>query len=116
MHYGHQTHYVDNLFSEMVTVGEQLPAGHTAVQRSLRGSEDGRVSTTLRIFTTPLGNVKYTTDPSCSEIGKFDIPCSVNAREAFDFQLEFGSTEITALAVNTTTDEQRSVKLQYNFN
>ena len=116
MHHGKQTKYVDDIFSEMVRVGTQLPAGHTAVMRGVHGTVDGQLSVCMNIFATPLGTVKFTTDPSCSAIGKFEIPCSVNAREASDMILEFGSTEITASAVNTTTGEKRAIKLQYNFN
>lgn len=113
---GHPKLFVPDVYTGLVTVGDQLPAGHRASRLNLTPNADGQTVIDFEIFSTPLGRVDFTTHPSVTKLGMVTVPCLKDAGETSNLHLEFGSTEITALAVNNSTGVQRSIKLQYNFN
>ena len=66
---------------------------------------------TVKFFSSPVGNVDFTTEGSVRQVGEVRIPCAWEQR--LNVQLEFGATEIKATATNASTNETIDAQIMY---
>jgi len=111
---GTQLKNVMKVFHRLVPIGEDLPTGHTAESTHLHALYKDQKAVTMRIFATEQSNANFVDDPGVRQIGSVVVPCDRMKNENVLLKLEFGATEIIALATNVNTGASERVTVAYD--
>mmetsp|Transcript_13369 Transcript_13369/g.31322 ORF Transcript_13369/g.31322 Transcript_13369/m.31322 type:complete len:586 (-) Transcript_13369:405-2162(-) len=104
--------HVDDHFVSLVDEGQRVEPGHIAKYQFIPAS-DSQTQVTVNIFVSTRPDAKFTDEEGVSMIGSVTVP--MTRGQGGDLHLGFGSTEIEATCVNTTTGKRNRTTINYKF-
>jgi len=112
--HGQNVKYVYDHFTPIVKQGTTIRASETHEKQHFRALGDDATTITFQLYTSTSPSAKFVDEPCMKRIGEVSVPCL--SGQLSSVLMSFGSTEITATALNERTLETRKARLKYNFN
>ncbi|MGH0175815.1 UNVERIFIED_CONTAM: hypothetical protein FKN15_071679 [Acipenser sinensis] len=112
------TRWCTDVFDKFISADQSVALGET-VKRSYTPAKPSQLVIVINIYCSEIDNVTFITDPGVKKCGtlRLDLtgtePSSVPARREIQTRLQFGDTEIKAMALDIATS--RCVKASINF-
>ncbi|XP_058882560.1 heat shock 70 kDa protein 12A-like isoform X2 [Acipenser ruthenus] len=112
------TRWCTDVFDKFISADQSVALGET-VKRSYTPAKPSQLVIVINIYCSEIDNVTFITDPGVKKCGtlRLDLtgtePSSVPARREIQTRLQFGDTEIKAMALDIATS--RCVKASIDF-